>query len=169
MNIVLRNTRFLVLALPGLLALACLTSCSSTPKTAQGPRFFEEGAANLVIRYSSDTAIFRLKPDGHEGPFYRIYTREQLCQEDATRAGRRDLAVVLIGYQWTPELDLQVKQGWVETLRQLNYRRVVLLRSGSSDQVNGLRVVEDRQIPHPSSGFAGVEQAKLDAPLTHVR
>ena len=144
MNIVRKNARLFLLALPG--ALLLLTSCATSPKTAQGPKFYEETAANLVIRYSSDHAIFRLKPDGHQGPFYQIFTRQQLCEADARRVGQRDLAVVLIGWQWTPELDRQIKQGWVDSLGKLNYRRVVILRSGDSDQVNGLRVVEDRQI-----------------------
>ncbi len=144
MNIVVKHARFFLLALPG--ALLLLTSCATRPKTAQGPKFYEESAANLVIRYSSDRAIYRLKPDGHEGPFYQIFSRQQVCEADAQREGQRDLAVVLIGYQWTPELDRQVKQGWVDNLTKLNYRRIVILRSGDSDQVNGLRVVEDRQI-----------------------
>lgn len=144
MNIVVKRASFFLLALPG--AVLLLTSCATNPKTAQGPKFYEESAANFVIRYSSDEAVFRLKPDGHEGPFYRIFTRQELCEADAQRAGQRDLAVVLIGYQWTPELDRQVKQGWVNSLSKLNYRRVVILRSGDTDQVNGLRVVEDRQV-----------------------
>jgi hypothetical protein len=160
MNRVVTKSRCALLALAGVLVLA--TSCATSPKTAHGPKFYEENSANLVIRYSSDQAIFRLKPDGHDGPFYHIFTRQQLCEEDAVRVGKRDLAVVLIGYQWTPELDRQVKQGWVNTLTKLNYRRVVILRSGDSDQVNGLRVEEDRQIaqvPAPSHGIGLVSAA----------
>jgi hypothetical protein len=134
---------FALFALTGLLVLT--TSCATTSQTAEGPKFYEANSANLVLRYSSDRAIFRIKPDGHEGSFYHIFTRQEICEADAKRAGQRDLAVVLIGYQFTPELDRQIKQGWMDTLSKLNYRRVVILRSGDSDQVDGLRVVEDRQ------------------------
>jgi len=143
MNRVVTKTRCTLIALAGILALA--TSCA-TNQQASGPRFYEESAANLVIRYSSDQTIFRLKPDGHDGPYYHIFTRQQLCEADAKRAGRRDLAVVLIGWQWSAELDQQIKQGWVDSLTKLNYRRIVILRASESDQVNGLRVVEDRQV-----------------------
>ena len=143
MNRVVTKSRCALLALAGILALT--TSCA-TNQQAAGPKFYEESAANLVIRYSSDQAIFRLKPDGHDGPYYHIFNRQQLCEADAKRAGRRDLAVVLIGWQWTPELDQKIKQGWVDSLAKLNYRRIVILRADESDQVNGLRVVEDRQV-----------------------
>jgi hypothetical protein len=143
MNRAVTKSRCALLALAGILALA--TSCA-TNQQAAGPKFYEESAANLVIRYASDQAIFRLKPDGHDGPYYHVFNRQQLCEADARRAGQRDLAVVLIGWQWTPELDQKVKQGWVDSLAKLNYRRVVILRAGETDQVNGLRVIEDRQV-----------------------
>lgn len=143
MNKVVKNIRWLLLALPGMLFL--LSSCATNPQVAEGPKFYEADAANLVLRYSSDKAIFRLKPDGQDGNFYHIFSRQEICEADAKRAGQRDLAVVLIGYQFTPEMDRQIKQGWVDTLSKLNYRRVVILRCGESGQVNGLRVVEDRQ------------------------
>lgn len=164
MNIIVKSARFFLLALPG--ALLLLTSCATGSKTAQGPKFYEETAANLVIRYSSEQAIFRLKPEAHQGPFYQIFNRQQLCEVEAKRTGQRDLAVVLIGHQWTPELDRQVKQAWVDSLTKLNYRRVVILRADDTDQVNGLRVVEDRQIAQVNSKPAdlmGVAQPQFTA------
>ena len=160
-----KTARVFLLALPG--ALLFLTSCATSSKTAQGPKFYEESAANLVVRYSSDQAIFRLKPDGHEGAFYRIYDRQTLCEADARRAGGRDLAVVLIGHQWTPELDRQVKQDWVDTLSKLNYRRIVILRSGDSDQVNGLRVVEDRRLAQAPSAPREIDMASAASSQVH--
>jgi len=151
MNTVPRKVRLLLLVLP--VALALLSSCASSPESAPSPKFFESAAADLVIRYSSDQAIFRLKPDGHDGTFYHIYSRKQLCDEDAARAGQRNLAVVLIGYQWTPQLDEQLRQSWVDSLSKLNYRRVVILRSGDSDQVDGLRVLDDRRVTPVAGSF----------------
>jgi len=156
MNKVVKNARWLFLALPGMLFL--LSSCATNPEVAEGPKFYEADAANLVLRYSSDKAIFRLKPDGRDGSFYHIYNRQEICELDAKRAGQRDLAVVLIGYQFTPELDRQIKQSWVNTLSKLNYRRVVILRCGQNDQVNGLHVVEDRQTAQVEVASASAQQ-----------
>ena len=58
---------------------------------------------------------------------------------------------MLIGWQWTPELDRKIKQDWVDTLARLNYRRIVILRAAETDQINGLRVVEDRQVAQVST------------------
>lgn len=127
-------------------AVAVLTcSCASMDsKSAVGRKFNEESFADLVLRYSSDQTIFMLKPDGHEGAFYRIFDREEICALDAQRAGRRELAVVLMGYNRAVAVEKQIKDEWVTTLSGLNYRRVVFLRCSDQDKVNGLRVIEDR-------------------------
>lgn len=134
----------LLLALPVL-----LTSCASTSNYSQdGPKFREQDSADFVIRYNSDKTIFRLKPDGYEGPFQRIYTRKQLLDLDATRQGGRDMAVVIISYNRVAEVERQIKQGWIQTLGQMNYRRVVFLRANDEEVegVDGLRTVEDRRL-----------------------
>lgn len=159
MKKIVNKSWFALLAVTAILALT--SSCATNSQTAEGPKFYEADSANLVLRYSSDRAIFRIKPDGHEGNFYRIFSRQEICEADAKRSGQRDLAVVLIGYQFTPELDRQIKQGWVNTLTKLNYRRVVILRCGDSDQVNGLRVVEDRPNLQVASTAAQGELASV--------
>jgi hypothetical protein len=143
----------LLLALPVL-----LTSCASTPELPpDGAKFRDQDSANFVIRYNSDKTIFRLKPDGHDGPFQRIYTRKQLLDLDARRQGERDLAVVIISYNRVMEVERQIKQGWVQTLGQMNYRRVVFLRANAEEGewINGLRTVEDRRL-QPATGEAVV-------------
>lgn len=130
------------LVLPG--AVFFLTSCTTpAPKVT---KFKEAAAADFVARYASDQTIYRLKPDAYEGKFYHIFTRQELCEADARRQGARNLAVVLIGYYWTPELDAQARQGWIDALARLNYRRVVILRASDSDQVDGLSVLDDRLV-----------------------
>lgn len=137
----------LLLALPAL-----LTSCATTSEFASdGAKFREQDAASFVIRYNSDSTIFRLKPDGHEGPFHRIYTRKELCDLDAERQGDRNIAAVIISYNRVAEVERQIKQGWIHTLGQMNYRRVVFLRAGEDEAVNGLRIVEDRLLPQATS------------------
>lgn len=133
----------LLFGLAGILVLA--TSCATNQQTL-GPKFREASDANLVIRYSSDSTIFRLKPESFEGRFYRIYNRQQICDETGKSAGERNLAVVVINYHHVAEVERQVKQRWVDNLSNLNYRRVVFLRAADTDEVNGLRVVEDRML-----------------------
>lgn len=150
MHKIIARTWFPLFALAVVLAL--VPSCA-TNSQALGPKFREANAANLVIRYSSDSTIYRLKPDAHDGAFYRIYNRQQLCEEAARQQGDRNLAVVVINYIRFPELERQVKQGWVDNLSELNFRRVVFLRADNSDEVDGLRVVEDRLIAQNALRF----------------
>jgi hypothetical protein len=134
----------LLLALPAL-----LTSCATTSDAPRdGAKFREQDSADFVIRYNSDKTIFRLKPDGHDGPFQRIYTRKQLLDLDARRQGGREMAVVIISYNRMAEVERQIKQGWIQTLGQMNYRRVVFLRANGDEveAINGLRTVEDRRL-----------------------
>lgn len=132
------------LILPG--AVLLLSACATDPKSTKVTKFNEADAADIVVRYASDQTIYRLKPDAHEGAFYHIFTRQELCDEDARRIGPRNLAVVLIGHYWTPELEAQARQNWIENLTRLNYRRVVILRASDSDRVNGLSVLDDRLV-----------------------
>ena len=106
---IVKLPRFYLLALIG--AAMFLTSCATNPaaKVAESPKFQDESAADLVVHYSSDRTLYRLKPDAHEGAFYHIFNRQELCEQDAARAGKRDLAVVLIGYYPKPELEAQAK------------------------------------------------------------
>ena len=149
MSNVVKNLNGLVLALAGSLVL--LTGCVVDQHAMSGRKFHEEDAADLIIRYSSDNTIFRLKPDAHDGPFYRIFSRQELCDLDAQRVGARNLAVVVMGYSPFVEVERQIKQGWVDNLTRLNYRHVVFLRATEKYKVNGLRVVDEVDLSAPRS------------------
>jgi len=127
-----------------LAAAMLITSCAThTDSMTVGRKFNEENIASLIIRYSSDKTIYLLKPDTHDGLFYRILDRQQLCDAASNTQLDRDLAVVVIGYSRDPIIERQIRQGWIGTLANLNYRRVVFLRANDSDPVNTLRVVDD--------------------------
>ncbi|MEY4385465.1 MAG: hypothetical protein RLY20_748 [Verrucomicrobiota bacterium] len=124
-----------------------LSSCASSGyHTAEGRKFDEAEFADLVLKYASDQTIFMVKPDGHEGAFYRIFNRDEICALDAQRLGRRDMAVVMIGFNRDLAVEQQIKEEWVSSLTKLNYHRVVFLRSSDHNEVNGLRVIEDRSL-----------------------
>ena len=134
---------------PPLLAAVLLlaSSCASHgPKSGIGRKFDEAASADLILRYCSDQTIFMLKPDGHEGVFYRIFDRDEICALDASRAGGRNLAVVVIGFNRTPAVESQIMDKWTATLADLNYRRVVFLRFRENEAVDGMRVVDERNL-----------------------
>jgi hypothetical protein len=132
-----------------LLGLACaallLSSCALDQESGGGKvaKFYDADSANLIIRYSSDNTIYRIKPEGHDGEFYRLFTRDMICAEAAQTTGPKDLAVVIIGYNHSLEIEHQIISGWVEALRNLHYHRVVFLRARDSQQVDRLHVISD--------------------------
>lgn len=131
-----------------LFGLACvaglLASCALEPEGGGTMgKFYEADSANLIIRYASDNTIYRLKPESREGPFYRLFTRDMVCAEAAATAGPRDLAVIVIGFNHSLEVEHQIIAGWVEALRGLHYHRVVFLRARNSEQVDRLHVISD--------------------------
>lgn len=149
-------------ALAGIAVLAC--SCA-THQQALGPKFRDASAADVVIRYSSDSTIFMWKPDGREGPFYRIFNRQEICDEIARREGTRNLAVVVLNYHRFRELEHQVKQAWVDDLSRLQFSRVIFVRANDTDQVNGMRIVEDRflTLGAPAHSLSVARTATLSA------
>ena len=160
MTKLLNFTYAAVLALSGLVLL--LAGCATNPHyVADGPKFYEEADANLIVRYSSENTVFMLRPDGHEGPFQQIFTRQELCDKVAVQPGERNLAVVIINHYFMRDLELQVKAGWRENLNQLHFRRIVFLRGNDRGNVNGLRIVSDTQL-------AGREPSQTNAVFASV-
>jgi hypothetical protein len=138
----------LVLSAFAMLATSCATRSGSA---AVGHKFREEATASLIIKYSSDQTIYMLKPEAHDGPFYRIFSRDQFC-DAVTRSGAdRHLAVVVIGYHRNPAQEQQVKADWAQTLAKLSFHRVVFLRANNSDPVTSLRIVDESYLTQVDS------------------
>jgi hypothetical protein len=133
-----------------------LTSCAVGPD-ARSQKFDEAQYADLIIRYSTDQTIYRLKPDGRDGAFFRIYDRNQICAEAEQHQGLRQLAVVMIDYVYAPHTERALINQWAADFKALNYQRVVFLRSRDFQSINGLRVVADLQLSQYAS-FAPVRQ-----------
>jgi hypothetical protein len=148
-------------------ALVFLTSCATNPQfhyTADGPKFREEDAANLIIRHLSDDTNFLLRPDGHDGQFLRIYSREGACAVAAKNPGERGLALVLINSFRIAEVEQQTKQKWVESLSRLHYQRIVFLRANDRGNINGLRIVSDTMARNSIAGPMNGNLASIAAP-----
>jgi hypothetical protein len=144
--------RFVLFALAG--SLLCLTSCALGPD-AGSKRFEEEQFANLIIRYSSDQTIYRLKPDGRDGEFLRIFDRNEICTEAEQLGGPRQLAVVLIDYVYAHDIEREIIDGWSARFKELNFQRVVFLRAWDKLTVNGLRIVADVQLSQSAARDSG--------------
>jgi len=134
-----------------LLGLLLLSSCSTPSPVASRARFTEAEAADFIVRYYSDQTSYVLKPAMMDGPYQSICDRALLLKLARQQPGRGLAVIVLIHYP-SAESEEPVKLAWVNDLTGLGYRRIVLLRSGSSMQVNGLPMLEG---PHAPATFAG--------------
>jgi hypothetical protein len=63
-----------------------------------------------------------------------------------------------------PEVERQTKQQWLESLAQMNYRRVVFLRGADVTKINGLRVVDDIHLAGQVPAQAPSQLACTDFP-----
>jgi hypothetical protein len=132
-----------------LLALLAV-SCGSLDPRADAPRFHEGAAASLVLLYNSDQSIFVTKPDTRENGFLPLMSREDVVRNlDRPELGR-DLAVVVVGYLRTPEQDEEIMHDWQAVLGGHGFRRVVFLRSGFNDDIDGLPVIRDSNNADPN-------------------
>ncbi|MCX8089424.1 MAG: hypothetical protein N3I86_00590 [Verrucomicrobiae bacterium] len=126
-------------------ALVGLTSCSLTPPEAgtTGARFYEGDKANLVIRFYSWNSIQITRPNTREAGFLPLFDREGAVKRlDQLQIGR-DLAVVVLGSMFSRAQEQEIIQQWHQILDPRGFRRLVLLRAGFRDDINGLRIVYD--------------------------
>jgi len=134
--------------------LICMASCTlSSDKHSK--KFGEEQFANLIIRYSTDETIYLIKPDAHEGEFFRIFDRNQIYAEAEKIGGPRLLAVVLIDYMYGTHVEHEIIDGWAASFKELNFERVVFLRSHNHHSPNGLRIIADVQLAKSAAADSG--------------
>ena len=137
------------LSLLGLMVLALVaTSCAPLdPRMADNrPRFRDGAAADLVIIYYGEQSVFITKPDTREGGFLPLLSRENVTEYLARPEIRRNLGVVVVGQMATAEQDEAVLRAWQTQLTQHGFRRVVCLRAGSDDRIDGLPILQDSAI-----------------------
>jgi hypothetical protein len=137
----LKYFRWMLLAsMAGLLA-----SCSSlTPEatTARG-RFHEEASADLVLRFYSWDSIHMTRPDTRENGFLPMLNRESVAFQLDRPDLRRDLAVVVMGFMFSTAQESALFQNWQTLLGDRGFRRVVLVRAGFKNKIDGLPILYD--------------------------
>src|SRR5437764_12484236 len=130
------------------LAPLLLSSCASIPDgtgtagTAH-VRFNQQAESDAIVRFSSWDLITITKPDTREGGFLPLYRLPEAEKVLARPDFPHHLAVVICGcfLSAAQETDLQTK--WTSVLGRMGYQRVVFLRAGYKEQVNGLQVTKD--------------------------
>lgn len=127
-----------------------LTGCETTPqsKADNRPRFYETAQADVILKFSRWDTIHLLRPDSREEGYLPILTRADVERELKTRHLNRELAVVVLGFLFSPVLEAQVADEWQALLSAQGFKRVVLLRTGASRTTDGLLIIHD-------SGIAG--------------
>lgn len=123
-----------------------LTGCETTqPQTRvdNRPRFHEGAMADVVLKFNRWDTIHLLRPDTREGGFLPILTRADVEAELKTQRLNRDLAVVVLGFLFSPELEMEYAREWDALLTAQGFKRVVVLRTGAGKDIDGLLVVKD--------------------------
>ncbi len=122
-----------------------LTSCSSLPPeaTTSYGRFREAASADCVVRFYSWDTIQITHPDTRENGFLPLLNREDVRRQLARSDLELDLAVVVVGFMFSTAQESALLQDWNTLLRERGFRRIVMLRAGFRDQIDGLPVLYD--------------------------
>jgi hypothetical protein len=142
----LRRARgFRPVALLLLVGALALSGCQSTRPVplAHLKRFTEAERASTVIKYDSWDYIFVLQPAVMDGPYRKILKVEDVGQALRANENPRDLAVVLVGWQFSERDCVTLGEHWRELLTVEGYRRIVCIKALGENKLNGSPVVYD--------------------------
>ncbi len=130
---------------------ALLTGCASPTSSSHTVRHFHEAkAANVVLQFSSWDYTFLLQPRYDDHGFLLQLPREKVgLVFNQLNVQKRDLAVVVIGWNYAPVQLGKLVADWKTILGTCGFRRVVVLKSGGSKQIDGCLVIDDS---NPSGG-----------------
>jgi hypothetical protein len=138
-----------------LFSISCLlvAGCTSTQSANHASRRFrEDSSANVVLQFSSWEYTFLLRPRYHENGFLLQVPRENIAQVlDGLDAGKRDLAVVVVGWNHGPEELRRLVSDWKTILGGCGFQRVVIIKSTGTKELNGSLIIDDSNL---SAGFA---------------
>jgi hypothetical protein len=125
-----------------------VVSCAHPPVLEADtlPRFHEGAAADVVVRFSRWNTIFILRPDTRQGGFLPIFNREDVAHWVDRPDIRHDLAVVLVGFSYSPEQEEELFSAWKSLLGEHGFRRIVMLRAGLNNKIDGLPILHDSAI-----------------------
>ncbi len=123
-------------------------SCATAPKQADNsPRFNEAASANVVLQYNSWDYIFLTYPAYRESGYLRQVKREELGQVFKKMGVERNLAVVVLGWNYAPETMAKMVEEWKATLTSQGFHRIVCVRSSGGSEINGSVIIDDSLLP----------------------
>ena len=128
-----------------LLAALLLSSCASTPEGSHA-RFHDQADCDAIVLFSSWDLITISKPDTRENGFLPLYRFAEAQKVLARPDYPHHLAVVICGALRSDSQEADLRKKWSDLFTELGYQRAVFLEAGSRGQVNGLMVIEDRQL-----------------------
>ena len=140
--------RFLTLALGLGAAGAFFSGCQTAPLplVETGARFHEGANASVVLHFHRWDTINMLRPDTREGGFLPFLDRDGVRRALAAHQVNRNLVVVVLGHSFSPEFETDLVREWNAFLSAEGFQRVVLLRSGFTNEIDGLIIIKDSGI-----------------------
>ena len=145
------------------LALAFLSvilgGCAS-PQSARTKRFNESAAVNVELRFFRWDSIYMTRPDTRENGFLPLMNATQVATEIRRRNLKRNLAAVVVGYSYDDAQTAAIAEQWQKYLAAQNFKRVVVLRAGGGNSIDGLPIIRDLAI-NPGDAPKAFDPAKL--------
>ena len=134
------------------LAVVCIAGCAASGR--KPVRFHEGSRANVVLQFSSWDYTFMVQPRYDEDGFLRPVRRDSLNQVCDDFKVPRDMAVVVIGWSYSPEDLGHLVAQWKTILGGCGFRRVVFLHSNAYNRLNGSLVIDDSNSSLAAAGSA---------------
>jgi hypothetical protein len=129
-----------------LLAVAALILCgcaATQTGVARPKRFHEASHTDVVLQFSSWEYTFLVRPRWEDNGFLRQVHRESINQVFEQLNVHRDLAVVVIGWNFANQDMERLVAEWKTVLGGCGFRRVVFLRTNAYNELNGSSIIDD--------------------------
>lgn len=125
-----------------------ISGCASTRPATQARRQFREAhEANVVLQFSSWEYTFLLQPRYDDNGFLLQVPRDKVGQVfQRLNVQKRELAVVVIGWSYTPTQLKQLVVDWKTILGGCGFQRLVVIKSNGSKQINGSWIIDDSNL-----------------------
>ena len=136
-----------------------LGGCASN-QSARLKRFNESAAVNVELRFFRWDSIYMTRPDTRENGFLPLMNATQVATEIRKRNLKRNLAVVVVGYSYDEPQTAAIAEQWQKYLAAQNFKRVVVLRAGGGNSIDGLPIIRDLAI-NPGDAPKAFDPAKL--------
>ena len=128
------------------IVLASVVTGCATSRHGDAPRFREASQADAVLRFSSWDYTFLVKPFYAEDGYMQQVRPETLNHVFDRFETERDMAVVVVGWQYNDDLLSKLVTDWKGILRGCGFQRVVILRPQAHERLNGSVIVDDTSL-----------------------